>query len=427
MSGFSQRSEALSSVEVLARFQAAIVGGSSVILGSTGLPVRNSATQDAITLLGRAGGTSSFQCKLTPAVLSATRTVTFPDASFTVAGLEIANVFPVIQTIDFGSGSLPTPLADVFLRLAGPTGSNRILAENWGSTALNLSSRGASGTRASPTATGVQRIFQASGFGHNGTAYTTSPAVTYKMEAGSVWSGTSNEAYHAWDGTSAGSVTSAEWMRLQNACLALGGFAPTAGNGLLQFPSTGTTKAGGIGWGDVFLHRAASGHIFETGPAATDINFSAQRSTGETVNILAGSGVCVVQTTSNHQLWLRTNGTLALSIDTSQNVAHQKAIADQSQLNYVAVNAATYTIPDGVSTQRVSGSVTTLTIKLPATPINGQIVRMAFNATITTLTISANAGQALGPGSPTTIAPGATASYLYDGGGSTWYLIGKNA
>lgn len=99
MSNFNQRSEALSSVEVLARFQAAIVGGSSVILGSVGLPVRNAATQDAITLLGRAGGTSSFQCKLTPAVLSATQTVTFPDSSFTVAGLQIAQTFTANQTV----------------------------------------------------------------------------------------------------------------------------------------------------------------------------------------------------------------------------------------------------------------------------------------------------------------------------------------
>ena len=119
MSGFSQRSEALSSVEVLARFQAAIVGGSSVILGSTGLPVRNAATQDAITLLGRAGGTSSYQCKLTPAALSATQTVTFPDATFTVAGLQIAQTFTLDNIFSSATASTSTTTGAVTIPNGG--------------------------------------------------------------------------------------------------------------------------------------------------------------------------------------------------------------------------------------------------------------------------------------------------------------------
>jgi len=42
------------------------------------------STQDAIVIAGRAGGTSSYATTLTPATLSANRTVTFPDETFTV-------------------------------------------------------------------------------------------------------------------------------------------------------------------------------------------------------------------------------------------------------------------------------------------------------------------------------------------------------
>lgn len=42
------------------------------------------ATQDAVVLAGRAGGTSSYAVTLTPTTLSANRTVTLPDAATTV-------------------------------------------------------------------------------------------------------------------------------------------------------------------------------------------------------------------------------------------------------------------------------------------------------------------------------------------------------
>jgi len=42
------------------------------------------STQDAIVVAGRAGGSSSYAVTLTPTTLSANRTVTFPDETFTV-------------------------------------------------------------------------------------------------------------------------------------------------------------------------------------------------------------------------------------------------------------------------------------------------------------------------------------------------------
>lgn len=42
------------------------------------------STQDAVVIAGRAGGTSSYAATITPATLSANRTVTIPDETFTV-------------------------------------------------------------------------------------------------------------------------------------------------------------------------------------------------------------------------------------------------------------------------------------------------------------------------------------------------------
>lgn len=47
------------------------------------------STQDAIVIAGRAGGTSSYASTITPATLSANRTVTLPDATFTVGYQDI--------------------------------------------------------------------------------------------------------------------------------------------------------------------------------------------------------------------------------------------------------------------------------------------------------------------------------------------------
>jgi hypothetical protein len=47
--------------------------------------IRAAATQDAIEILGRAGGTSSYKATITPLALSASRTFSLPDESGTIA------------------------------------------------------------------------------------------------------------------------------------------------------------------------------------------------------------------------------------------------------------------------------------------------------------------------------------------------------
>lgn len=56
------------------------------------------ATQDAVILAGRAGGTNSWAVTITPTTLSASRTLTLPDLSGTVAVINAAQTFTSAQT-----------------------------------------------------------------------------------------------------------------------------------------------------------------------------------------------------------------------------------------------------------------------------------------------------------------------------------------
>lgn len=57
-------------------------------LSATGITARQAATQDGVRLQGRAGGTSDYEVTITPATLSADRTLTLPDTSTTVVGTD---------------------------------------------------------------------------------------------------------------------------------------------------------------------------------------------------------------------------------------------------------------------------------------------------------------------------------------------------
>jgi hypothetical protein len=63
----------------------AATGASLDTTGATGVITRQAATQDAVRLLGRAGGSSSRSVTLTPAALGADRTQTLQDSDGTVA------------------------------------------------------------------------------------------------------------------------------------------------------------------------------------------------------------------------------------------------------------------------------------------------------------------------------------------------------
>ena len=80
------------------------------------------STQDAIVVAGRAGGTSSYAVTLTPTTLTASRTATFPDETFTVGfrnipavgtktssyQLGVSDVGKYVQISTGGSITIPT-------------------------------------------------------------------------------------------------------------------------------------------------------------------------------------------------------------------------------------------------------------------------------------------------------------------------------
>lgn len=69
-------------------------------------------TQDGIILAGRAGGSSSYRVTLQPSTLSASQTVTLPDATGTVALLSAAQTFTGTQTLQGTSSTLAAILND---------------------------------------------------------------------------------------------------------------------------------------------------------------------------------------------------------------------------------------------------------------------------------------------------------------------------
>jgi hypothetical protein len=70
------------------------------------------STQDAIVIAGRAGGTSSYAATLTPATLSANRTVTIPDATTTLVGTDTTQTLTAKTLTD--PAIIGTILEDVF-------------------------------------------------------------------------------------------------------------------------------------------------------------------------------------------------------------------------------------------------------------------------------------------------------------------------
>lgn len=88
--------------------------------------------------------------------------------------------------------------------------------------------------------------------------------------------------------------------------------------------------------------------------------------------------------------------------------------------------ATGFSITLGNTTQNTildpAGILATGTITMPATPVDGQIVRFASSTAITALTVSANAGQSI-KDAITTLAAGASAAYLYHLANTTWYRV----
>jgi len=90
------------------------VTGNALVTGI--VTVRNANTQDGITLLGRSGGTGSFDVILTPTTLSADRTLTLPDVTGTVA---LTSQIPTVDVTAAGNNAFTG--ANTFTNATGQT------------------------------------------------------------------------------------------------------------------------------------------------------------------------------------------------------------------------------------------------------------------------------------------------------------------
>ena len=87
--------------------------GANTFTNTTGQIFRPAATQDGVLIRGRAGGTSSYTAEVVPTTLTASRTITLPDATGTVALLGTAQTFTAVQTLT-DPAIIGTILEDVF-------------------------------------------------------------------------------------------------------------------------------------------------------------------------------------------------------------------------------------------------------------------------------------------------------------------------
>lgn len=136
----------------------------------------------------------------------------FEPAGFALAG---AYTFVAAQTIDLGSGALPSALSSTSLRLARIDGEQpRVEAWGFGVGSLNISGRVVGGTRAAQAATPAGAgFFVLAGFGYD-TALTTTPSIRMSFTSDGLWSASNRGTYYTFEATLNGATSISEWLRL---------------------------------------------------------------------------------------------------------------------------------------------------------------------------------------------------------------------
>jgi hypothetical protein len=114
-----------------------------------------------------------------------------------------------------------------------------------------------------------------------------------------------------------------------------------------------------------------------------------------------------------------------LVIQNTGQTAFLGAIADQSKSVQAPTSAGfSSIIGNNVTTLLLTpnGTLATGTVVLPATPIDGQIVRVISSQAINALTVSANVGQLI-IGAPAAISATSPFAMIYDLASATWYRM----
>lgn len=155
--------------------------------------------------------------------------------------------------------------------------------------------------------------------------------------------------------------------------------------------------------------------------------FDAQRvGTSVTYIQLGASGASRLEMSASqgHQFF-NNGGSVALVISAGPgNTSHAFAICDISTTYSTPTTGFSTGISDNLSTHifTPAGTLATGTITMPATPRDGQIVRISSTQTITTLTVNASGGGTI-LNAPTTLVAGIGFGYIYRTSTTTWYRL----
>ena len=100
------------------------------------------------------------------------------------------------------------------------------------------------------------------------------------------------------------------------------------------------------------------------------------------------------------------------------------SLSDSSIQVATPTTGTSITISDAIAALilKHTATIATLTIVLPASPVNGQRVSISTRSTVTTLTLNANTGQTR-YGNPTTIAATTPVAFIYESATLSWYRI----
>jgi len=117
------------------------------------------STQDAVVLAGRAGGTSSYAVTMTPTTLSASRTMTLPDANTTVPVFTQVITFSgpsAARTVTLPDSNTSIPIATQTITFTGPSAARTVTLpdENFSVGFRNIPQSGSAKTTSYSLATG---------------------------------------------------------------------------------------------------------------------------------------------------------------------------------------------------------------------------------------------------------------------------------
>lgn len=350
--------------------------------GAAGVVVRAAATQDGVALVGRAGGTSSYEVTITPTTLAADRTLTLPDASGTVAltvnhlgvfGSTTSAQLAGIMSDETGSGALvfatSPSLTTPNIGVATATSVNKV-AITAPATSATLTIADGKTLTASNTLTFTGTDASSVAFGTGGTvAYVASPTFTGQV-------------------TVPAGTTSAAPIIFQSGALltaAAGGRMEYDGNVFYLTPSS--TAVGGRGVAETSHYFALSGartlSDVNTAQSVFGVSLTVQGSTTYEFEMMFS--VSTTGTTSN-SLGIGFGGTATLT-----SIAYQVNAAQN------ATSAATLTAPNNAfvaaaTNTTITSAVATATFR--NVWVRG-VVRIDVSGTFTPqLTYSAAPGAA---------------------------------